>query len=261
MAGLDVTRAPSPPTRQATGRPADPSAAVEVFDRHAADYSAEIDRTLGSYGARHAFFTEHKARLILRLLAARGRDPGAMRLLDVGCGVGQVHAHLGPRFAAIEGVDVSAASIEVARATYPQHRYHVYDGGRLPVADASADLSLAICVFHHVPPEGWAGLAAEMLRVLRPGGLALVIEHNPFNPLTRKIVRDCPLDRDAVLLRPATLRELFRDAGAARVTSRSMLSVPPVNGALMTLDGWFGRLPFGAQYWCLAECGAGHAGA
>lgn len=253
-----MTRPPTVPP--AAGPGADPAAAAGVFDRAASDYSAEIDRTLGSYGARHAFFTEHKARLILRLLAERGRDPGAMRLLDVGCGVGHIHAHLGAHFAAIEGVDVSAASIEVARASYPQHRYRVYDGDSLPLPDAEVDLSLAICVFHHVPPAGWARLAAEMLRVLRPGGLALVIEHNPFNPLTRKIVRDCPLDRDAVLLRPATLRGLFRDAGALRVASRSILSVPPANGPLMTLDGWFGRLPFGAQYWCLAEP-AGHAAA
>lgn len=225
----------------------------EIFDGHADHYSATIDRTLGQYGASHDFFTRHKARLIGRLLAARGRDPAAMDLLDVGCGIGNIHALLGPQFRTITGVDVSSASIEQARARFPDHHYESYGGDRLPLATASVDLAMAICVFHHVPPPHWAGLAAEMLRVLRPGGLALVIEHNPWNPVTRRIVNSCPIDADAVLLTRRTTVDLFREAGAVNVTARSILSIPPRNDMLMTVDNWFGPLPFGAQYWCLAE--------
>ena len=39
-----------------------------------------------------------------------------------------------------------------------------------------------------------------MRRVVRPGGLLCIIEHNPFNPLTRLAVVRCEFDRDAVLL-------------------------------------------------------------
>lgn len=227
----------------------------DIFDGVANKYSETIDQSLGKFGASHDFFTRHKARLIARLLGARGRNPADMDLLDVGCGIGQIHDLIGPTFRSVTGVDVSSASIEQAQARFSQHSYSAYDGDRLPFPDGSFDLTMAICVFHHVPPAQWQALAADMLRVLRPGGFALVIEHNPWNPVTRRIVNTCPIDRDAVLLTRGTTSGLFRNAGAAQVTARSVLSVPPKNDALMSLDGWFGLLPLGAQYWCLAVKG------
>lgn len=227
----------------------------EVFDAHAQHYSSTIDASLASYGAQHVFFTSHKARLIRRLLRAAYKDPAQMDLLDVGCGVGAIHAFLGADFRSITGVDVSSASIVQARIDFPQHRYLSYDGLRLPIENSSVDMSMAICVFHHVPPEEWEILAREMLRVLRPGGVALVIEHNPWNPVTRRIVNTCPIDRDAVLLTRNTITELLHVAGAIEIVARSMLTVPPVNDLLMGLDSLFGRLPFGAQYYCLAKPG------
>lgn len=227
----------------------------EIFDGVATKYSETIDQSLGKFGASHDFFTRHKARLIARLLAARGRAPAAMDLLDVGCGIGQIHDLIGPTFRSVTGVDVSSASIAQAQARFPDYRYCAYDGDRLPFPDAAFDMTMAICVFHHVPPAQWQALAADMLRVLRPGGFAMVIEHNPWNPVTRRIVNTCPIDRDAVLLTRGTTAGLFRKAGAARVTARSVLSVPPKTDLLMTVDGWFGLLPLGAQYWCLAAKG------
>lgn len=227
----------------------------EIFDGVAGRYSETIDASLGRFGASHDFFTRHKARLIARLLAARGRSPAEMDLLDVGCGIGQIHELIGPSFRSVTGVDVSSASIDQAQARFPAYRYLAYGGDRLPFDDAGFDMAMAICVFHHVPPAQWQALAADMLRVLRPGGLALVIEHNPWNPVTRRIVNSCPIDRDAVLLTRGQTVELFRKAGATQVIARSVLSIPPKTEALMTVDGWFGRLPFGAQYWCLAVKG------
>lgn len=242
-------------------QPVAPTPADELFDRHVEHYSATIDQSLGRFGTSHDFFTCHKAQLIAQLLAGRGLDPARMDLLDVGCGIGNIHDLIGPGFRSLTGVDVSAASIDEAARRFPANRYLAYDGETLPAADASFDMTMAICVFHHVPPGLWSRLAAEMLRVLRPGGLALVIEHNPWNPVTRRIVNTCPIDKDAVLLTRASTAALFRDAGAVRVQTRCILSVPPRNGALMALDGWLGVLPFGAQYWCAAHRANEPAGA
>lgn len=226
----------------------------QIFDRHATTYSEDIDQTLGKYGASHDFFTAHKAWLIGHLLEREGLNGAEMDLLDVGCGVGKIHAHLAPIFRSVTGTDVSPESLAVARATYPGLSYVAYDGERLPYDDRSFDLTMAICVFHHVPPAGWQGLADEMLRVLRPGGMSLVIEHNPFNPVTRRIVSTCPLDKDAVLLRPARLRALFDAAAGATVArTRSIVSVPPVSPLMKRVDAALGRLPFGAQYYLLAR--------
>ena len=220
----------------------------EVFDTHADAYSEEIDKSLNRFGTSHDFFTEHKAKLIAVELAAMGKAPGEMALLDVGCGVGKIHAPLKGQFRKISGVDLSAPSIKVARETYPENDYQAYEGGRLPFEDGAVDMTLAICVIHHVPPDLWQEFADEMIRVLRPGGVAMVIEHNPFNPVTRRIVNTCPLDEDAVLVTPKKLRALFRRAGAEEVKTRTVLSVPPKSDALMKLDRVLGHLPLGAQY-------------
>ena len=48
---------------------------------------------------------------------------------------------------------------------------------------------------------------------LAPGGAIVIFENNPFNPVTRKIVNDCPYDKDAILLKPSKLKTLLIDAG------------------------------------------------
>jgi hypothetical protein len=87
-----------------------------------------------------------------------------------------------------------------------------------------------------------------MRRVTRTGGLVVVYEHNPKNPLTRKVVRDCAFDRDAVLLTMTQTRELLSSAGCSDVKASSMLTLPPMGGLIEKLDGLFAKLPFGSQY-------------
>jgi len=225
----------------------------KVFDIHADAYSEGIDETLRKYGTDHDFFTAHKSRLILEAMARMGKAPSDMSLMDVGCGVGKIHPYLHDDFASITGVDLSEPSIKVARAQNPGTSYLSYDGDTLPADDNSVDMTLTICVMHHVPVAQWPDFSREMMRVLRPGGVAMVIEHNPYNPVTLRIVNTCPLDVDATLLPARKTRALFRGAGAVDVKSRSVLSVPPKNAALQKVDTWLGHLPFGAQYYMTAR--------
>ncbi len=87
-----------------------------------------------------------------------------------------------------------------------------------------------------------------MYRVTRAGGLLVVYEHNPKNLLTRKVVRDCAFDRDAVLLTMAQTGQLLTAAGCTNVTTRSILTLPPIGGFVERLDGLFAKLPLGSQY-------------
>lgn len=224
----------------------------DVFDEYAGSYSEAIDKSLGQFGAEHDFFTKHKASLIDELLTGTGRSAASMSLLDVGCGVGAIHSLLEGKFKAIAGVDVSAESLRVAKQEHGQIDYKTFDGQHLPFADGSYDMAMAICVFHHVPPTQQQQLAAEMVRVVRDQGLILIIEHNPFNPVTRYIVNTCPIDKDAILLSQRRMRSLFQMPRTSGVTTRSVLNVPPTTGALKRLDAMLGRLPLGAQYYLTA---------
>lgn len=224
----------------------------DLFDQYADNYSAEIDRSLGSFGTGHDFFTRHKAWLIGQLLSQSGRTAAAMSLLDVGCGVGKIHGLLKGRLGKISGADISAESIRIARHDHSECDYQTYDGQHLPYADGSFDMAMAICVFHHIPPAQWSGVAAEMLRVVKNDGLILIIEHNPFNPVTRYIVNSCSFDADAVLLSPRRLRKLFDLPNARDVSTRSILNIPPKGDAMRWLDMNLGWLPVGAQYYMTA---------
>jgi SAM-dependent methyltransferase len=221
---------------------------AETFDSYRNTYSKSVDDAVAFTGLRTDFFTRVKAGYIVDIVRAHfGEQP--VDALDVGCGVGNYHGLLAPTFHSLSGVDVSAACIETARRHHPSVDYRIYEGNRLPHADQSFDLAFAICVLHHVSTAQWSGFMNEMRRVLRPGGLALVFEHNPRNPLTMKAVNNCPFDADAVLLRSEELESLMGAAGFADVRSRFILSVPAGGSLLRRVDRLFAGLPFGAQYY------------
>jgi SAM-dependent methyltransferase len=100
------------------------------------------------------------------------------RVFDVGCGAaGHVTRFLADLGADVVGVDLSAASIEVARACQPALQFEVADMRDLPATDgALAGLVAFYSVIHLPRPEVPAALA-EFRRVLRPGGVLVMAMH------------------------------------------------------------------------------------
>jgi SAM-dependent methyltransferase len=222
-----------------------------AFDAFQDSYRQEIERSIAFAGRRHDFYTRVKVGRLLRLARAQVGPPERLRVLDVGCGIGLTDGLLAPHVGTLHGVDVAPGCLAVAARANPRVRYQLAEGERLPYPDGTFDLAFAICVLHHVPPAGWAGFVAEMQRVLRLGGLAVIMEHNPLNPLTRWVVRRCALDRDAVLLSRRRAVRLFQDEGLEVVERRSFLFLPWLGGLASAADWLLGRWPLGAQY-CVA---------
>jgi SAM-dependent methyltransferase len=107
-------------------------------------------------------------------LAARGEPPTGRTLLDVGGGPGyfaQAFADADVRYLGVEPdpSEMHAAGPAFARATDTFVRA---SGMALPFADDSVDICLSSNVAEHVP-RPWQ-LGAEMLRVTKPGGLAVL---------------------------------------------------------------------------------------
>jgi len=101
------------------------------------------------------------------------------RVLDVGCGVGQVVRRL--REAGFEacGVEVSEPNVAKARAMSLDCR--LYDGRHLPFPDRHFASVGALNVLEHVEqPEAFL---VELVRVARPGGRVLVSSPNFFRAL------------------------------------------------------------------------------
>ena len=225
-----------------------PAAGPARFDAYADDYADAVNRSIGFLGVKMDYFTRVKADYLVDVLTAEFGDIKKIAMLDVGCGVGNSHRRLSAQLGSLSGTDISAPCLLQAAAGNPACTYKTYDGARLPWGDSSFDVAMTTCVMHHVPPSQWPAFVAEMARVVRPLGLVIVIEHNPLNPLTRRAVSSCAFDDDAVLLSQRRTRALLRNAGLARVQSRTILSIPPIGPWSRSVDLVLGRLCLGAQY-------------
>ncbi len=228
---------------------------AELFDAYGTTYQDVVSDSIRFSGLKHDFFMRAKADLIHRRLLAEGRlEPGdRLRALDVGCGIGALHPYLRDFFTTLDGCDVSGESIERARQDNVGNAYAAYDGSRLPYRDHTFGFALTVCVVHHVPPPQWPAFLSEMRRVLRPGGIACIIEHNPFNPATRLAVMRCPFDEDAVLLRSATLRRLLAVAGFQDIEQEFFCLLPSARPTARRIERLLSGIPAGAQYACFAR--------
>jgi ubiquinone/menaquinone biosynthesis C-methylase UbiE len=218
------------------------------FDEYSHSYSEGIENTIGIFGKKHDFFVRNKAEILLPALATIENETSRLNVLDVGCGVGLMHRYIAGSVGSLEGTDISGASLEIARNANPGVHYKIYDGRTLPYSDARFDCAYAICVMHHVPVDQWLEFLKEMRRVVRPGGLIVIVEHNPLNPATQWVVRTSAMDANAVLLKPWTLRTLMKSAGIGHSWIQYVLFTPFAGKAFRILDRVLSRVPFGAQY-------------
>lgn len=102
-----------------------------------------------------------------------GRTP---RILDLGCGTGELASVFLKAGYGYVGIDIAPDRIAYALKTYPRGKFHVMDAGALQYADGYFDQILVTGVLHHLSDEEVRGIVKEMRRVLRPEGRALVME-------------------------------------------------------------------------------------
>lgn len=101
---------------------------------------------------------------------------------DLGCGTGQVSAAIAPFVERVVAVDGSAAMLQAARrrlqgATNIDLRRGELEA--LPMDDGRLDAAMVMLVLHHVPEPARA--LAEVARVLKPGGRAIVVDMLPHD--------------------------------------------------------------------------------
>ncbi len=217
------------------------------FDDYSDDYTNHVDNSVRFSGKSTEFFHKVKVDVLLSLFARHHALRDAS-VLDVGCGTGSLSELIAPRVRNLAGTDISAASIQQARQRVPACEFQTYNGRSLPFDDNSMDLVFASCVMHHVPRENWSDFVFEMTRVARPGGLIAVVEHNPWNPLTRYAVSTCEFDNDAVLLTRSRTRDLLRKAGLEILEQPYILFFPFDLKFFRKIESRLGSVPFGAQY-------------
>jgi len=136
-------------------------------------------------------------------LLGRYRLPAAARILDVGCGTGEIASRVAEALPAarVVGVDLLEGHLALARERYgrlaPRLSFAQGDGYALAFPEGAFDLAICRHVLQAVPEPG--RVVAEMARVVRPGGFVhLLLEDygllhaSPCSPALERFWQDVP---------------------------------------------------------------------
>jgi ubiquinone/menaquinone biosynthesis C-methylase UbiE len=171
------------------------------------------------------YLFDRRERAIVALLNEHHLLPFAdARILDVGCGNGGVLAdfvRLGAQETRCAGIDLLPDRTHAARARLTDAEIRTGSASALPWPDASFDLALQFTLLSSVLDNGTRSrIAAETLRVLRPGGGLLYYDFiwNPGNSDTRglrlgdlrALYSGCEIDARRTTLAPPITRALAR---------------------------------------------------
>jgi MPBQ/MSBQ methyltransferase len=139
---------------------------------------------LGHYGSppRRKDFLEAKADFVREMLSWGGLDslPAGTKVLDLGCGIGGSSRMLAREVGFdVTGVTISPNQVARARELTPtglSARFQVDDAMALSFPDESFDLVWSIEAGPHMPDK--ALFARQIMRVLKPGGVAVLADWN-----------------------------------------------------------------------------------
>jgi SAM-dependent methyltransferase len=214
------------------------------------NFEIEVDRIRAEYQRRareipgdsyawskpwNLLFHQHAVRGSIGMLQRTGLFPlNGHRILDVGCGDGTWlldFMQWGANPQLLCGIDLNVDRVEGARRRLPQSDLRIGNASEIPWPNDFFDLVTQYTVFTSIlDPELRQASAAEMVRVLRPGGAILWFDfrfNNPRNSNVRKVgARE--------------LRSLF--AGCDIIELEPILLAPPIARLVTRLS------------WPLAEC-------
>lgn len=170
---------------------------------------AQVYETLCPWGTSDGFF--------LNL----ANETSGSRILDLGCGTGQITLALADAGHRVTGIDPAAASLAVARAKAGAKRVMWREGTSANAPEAAFDLALMTNhVAQFITDDGaWSALLSDLHRALVPGG-RLVFD-----------LRD-PAARGWEAWNPLNSRKRVRVPGGAELTT--WVEVTQVSGELVT---------------------------
>lgn len=151
------------------------------WDRRARENARHFIATSNSDWNTHEFYESGRLNIYYEVLTdlgnvCQGKDPKAMKVLEIGCGTGRITRALAEVFGEVYGVDISGEMIARGRkdlADLPNARLFQNNGADLRVlGDMQVDFAFSYIVFQHIPSrEVIYNYTREVNRLLRPGGL------------------------------------------------------------------------------------------
>ena len=221
----------------------------DEFDKFANNYRDIHSKNIEITGESSEYFSEHKIQLLSKDL-----KDSSFKFVDFGCGDGNTSIYIQKYFPSAEyiGFDISEKSIQVAKNRGMQNAtFSLFDGTNIPLEDNTVDVIFTACVFHHIDFDKHDEIMKEIYRVLKPSGKFYIFEHNPWNPITQKIVSTCTFDVDAVLLNSNYTYKLFKKTKFINIHKNYILFFPrnKIFKQFLKLEKFLTKIPLGGQYY------------
>lgn len=224
------------------------------FDNYSENYRDLLAASTGENLDSASFFANQKVSHLSQTIS----NASTIRaILDYGCGIGMSLRPLQRAFphAIITGVDPSTKSLEVAEREHSDCNIKMVLLNDLILEDHTREFDLIFisCVFHHIEAQEHIEILRNLRSLCSPAGQLAIFEHNPVNPVTRKIVHDCPFDEGVTLISPRTLEHRLRTAGWHGLNRAFISFVPPKFKRFKSLERFLRWCPLGGQYFITAR--------
>jgi len=220
------------------------------FDDIASEYRDIHNENLKVTGLSSDFFAEKKIQIITQ------DNPQAdnLKILDFGCGDGILEIYLNKYLSTCScfGIDPSNKSIaEAKKKNLINTTFSEFNGLQIPFPNNFFNIIIVAQVLHHIDRKNHLSAIKEICRVLKNDGSLYIFEHNPYNPLTKYIVKTCVFDKGVQLLRPKYLSSHLNTAGFKKNTLNYMSFFPNKYffKKLIRYENYLKKIPLGAQYY------------
>jgi len=213
------------------------------FDDFSSDYENKILKSFGNIDSNVSYYHSGKAKIAKRELAS---SPN--KILDFGCGIGSMLKFLKENFnySKFYAYDESLKSLEHVKIKYPDvNCIHSLD------TMEKFDLIFVSNVIHHVKSSERNDFFKKIYSLLDDNGRLLIYEHNPYNPITLKVVANCEFDIDAELINKKNLIKLCNENDFKLQKSGYIHFFPSKLKFFFNLEKYLKWFFLGAQYFCI----------
>ena len=219
------------------------------FDDYADSYYRDLqeqETIFGFFASNRDYFIKYKIDLLTSNINIQPKS-----ILDFGCGVGLSLPYLLNNFpkANISATDISESSLSIVSNLHP----YVDIIPDQQLHNNLFDLILCSGVFHHIPVDERLAVLRRLNGCLTSKGILCIFEHNPYNPITQRMVSSCVFDQDAQLISRNNMEKLIKILSFEVLTSKYSLFFPKIFSRLRLVEPYLGWIPLGGQYYILAR--------
>lgn len=219
---------------------------LEDFDDYVENYEDLLKNQLSFFEGNRNYFSEYKVRLLTKLLKT-----SPQKILDFGSGIGLSLPFFEKYFESsqIFATDISSKSLEFVS----HHFQNIKILQDQELEGNIFDLIFLSGVMHHVPLKERLNTLQRLKNLLTPNGHLIIFEHNPYNPVTQRMVATCPFDKGVKLLTKRSLQKMMKTSGLHVAKKGYTLFFPEPLKIFRPLEQKLQWCPLGGQYYVMAS--------